>query len=282
MDLRVSPLYATVPLEGTQNVTGLLELERRARQAPNQQAGAIAVQDHGNRYTGPHWWELSCAEVLKAPSHESWQLYFGGAHLTDNFNVPGGMNHLKQRLNENLAKYINNHIIVAGVILLIVLYMHPKAFVGTGLLVAIGLANLHIEQTVAHPVSEQLLLLQGCSSVLAAAAAIWGSTLLVVFRWLLYTAAMVLTHSSLRIAASENTSSGVPICSVFRGRPMHADPRRLFRKAWQTSCMWREYAMGLAVSWLRMQAQALRQWLRQASGLSLGSRRTHDDNLYMD
>lgn len=189
MPIGIGPMLSTVPLEGTQRVTGLLELERRASRAAPQLASTTAVQVHVSRYClqkrgssslgphpytcshrseaghgytlfavinvrswkvstqvctneresftirshithtalsldhtilvrmplepfssyvcryrGPHWWELTLDE-LKFPPH-FWQLYFGWSSPTDSYNVPCGLDHLKQRLDENVAYYV--------------------------------------------------------------------------------------------------------------------------------------------------------------------------------
>ncbi len=103
-----SPLLPTVPLDGTQTVTGLRELERQSRlqalqpPAPPQQAAASGASRRG-RYCGPHVWEQSL-DALRAPPRD-WERFLHGGALRAAYNVPDSMAMLGERLDENTATY---------------------------------------------------------------------------------------------------------------------------------------------------------------------------------
>lgn len=295
MNMQVGPLHAAVPLEGTDTVTGLLELERRAMRMQTQMAASTAAQCRdnivsspvprcftsrvGRDYGGPHCWDLTSSALFTPPL--PWQLYFGSeANLLASYNIPYDLKHLNQRLDENMTKYLSNHVRVAGILFVLVLYMHPKAFVGTGLLIAIGLTNLHIEQTAVHPVSEQLQMMQSCSGVLAVAAAFWGSTVMVLLESLIYSAITILVHSSFRIAASETVSNGAPV-EDSHGRHRHADPGCVLREIWQAGYPWCEYATREVISWVRNQARALQLCTRETLGVPQRRWRSPDRHTYV-
>lgn len=56
---------------------------------------------------------------------------------------------------------------------------------------------------------QQLQTLQGCSAILAVAAAVWGGTIVALFRWSLYTTVWLILHGTFHVAASEDANSGV-------------------------------------------------------------------------
>lgn len=63
MNMQVGPLHAAVPLEGTDTVTGLLELERRAMRMQTQMAASTAAQCRDNIVL-----HFACRERLWGPT----------------------------------------------------------------------------------------------------------------------------------------------------------------------------------------------------------------------
>lgn len=255
---RPSPLLSSVPLNGTDTVTGLRELERSTRLRHKLRPHADHVQHaQRRRYQGPHVWELP-VDALQAPA-VSWERFLHGGRLRHAYSIPASTDMLVDRLDQNVVTYLANYLRVSAILLGIAGYMNPRAACGVIMLGLIAAANLSLRQTQA---STDILAAAGNASVVAMLlVTIWSGCIAVLLRWVARVLLVAVLHGSLRAAQAEaapGAQQGVSFLQVLGFRP-HPDPRRVFRELWH-----------MASTAVCDAAEAAATWCRQQMHLAMG------------
>jgi len=140
-----NPMLASVGLEGTDTVQGLKTIDRlRAAQlldhgAPSSRTPKTkpASRRSYRRYKGPFIEFLGVDEFQRDP--KAWADFFGttptaAATAARTFDVPGSLDALFERFDENIVCFLANYLRVGAAILLLCTYLRPKAVFGIALM----------------------------------------------------------------------------------------------------------------------------------------------------
>lgn len=96
--LRRNPLSLAVPLDGTEHEMGLRQLERYSRRRPS-------VRKRYRRYKGP-FIEYLTVEDLKRGVRDWREFLHSRNAKMDSYSVPGSLDALMERLEENIVYYL--------------------------------------------------------------------------------------------------------------------------------------------------------------------------------
>ncbi|KAK9822459.1 hypothetical protein WJX81_003625 [Elliptochloris bilobata] len=146
-EFRRTPLSAAVPLEGSDTVVGLRELEHQQRRETLQSIFGAVSGDGAAKgrtaYKGPRLAELRLEDLRRR--ERPWQVFLHGGEGTAwsaAYNLPEHVAHLCARCEENVVHYLGNYLRVAAAVALLVVYTQPLALVGFGCAFALLLLNL--------------------------------------------------------------------------------------------------------------------------------------------
>lgn len=96
--LHKSPLSLAVPLDGTDHVMGLLELQRLSRRKES-------ARSRYRRYKGPFIEQITLDDLQKKPV--DWRHFFNNPQVSQpSYSVPGSVDCLLERLEENSVYYL--------------------------------------------------------------------------------------------------------------------------------------------------------------------------------
>ncbi|KAK9813247.1 hypothetical protein WJX72_011400 [[Myrmecia] bisecta] len=150
-EFKKSPLAPNVPLEGSDTVLGLRQLERQRLAeaspfrtlAPDRLFQSNPGRRNYTRYKGP-FLEETRLDSLRAPPRPWPQFLHHGANssVIVAYNVPEDVRMLCERLDENLVYYLVNYIYVALAVLLLLVLFRPTAIIGLGVSAASLYFNL--------------------------------------------------------------------------------------------------------------------------------------------
>mmetsp|Transcript_24087 Transcript_24087/g.42886 ORF Transcript_24087/g.42886 Transcript_24087/m.42886 type:complete len:263 (-) Transcript_24087:25-813(-) len=238
-----SPLAAAVPLDGSDTVPGLRQLERTVPAEAQR-----AAFHRSRRYGGPHLEQLTTDHLTAAP--KPWKEFFEGASgWSGAYVVPASWFDLWDRAEENIVRFLPNYLRVLMVCLACVLYMTPLAAVGLVLMFLIW--DYMRTYTAARHIDEQSW--EYRAIYIAANLTMWVVALksrgmLVISRGAFLAAAVIFLHSAGKVAPSELRTPR----SLFARRPRRPDGGDWLANLCALS------GVTQAVGWLEWKARALR------------------------
>ncbi|PRW61143.1 Prenylated rab acceptor PRA1 isoform A [Chlorella sorokiniana] len=150
--LRRSPLSSGVPLEGSDTVQGLRNLERmrlaELLQEPTSvtfasgRAGTSSTATNGGgwrrrfqRYRGPFIEQLAVEDLKADP--KPWAVFWRGSESgrwAAAYNLPASLDVLHERTEENFVSFLPNYLRLAAAVLLATFYLRPQALLGAAAL----------------------------------------------------------------------------------------------------------------------------------------------------
>ncbi|GMH33857.1 hypothetical protein BSKO_01691 [Bryopsis sp. KO-2023] len=242
--LQRTPLSAAVPLDGTEHQMGLRQLERLNRQTPG-------VRTRYRRYKGP-FIEYLTVEDLKKEAREWNDFLHCSKSALDCYTVPGSVDALVERLEENIVYYLPNYLqVIAAITFLMLGPFH-------GLLASALLASYAYfkDNDLVPPRHEQLRQVLGVAlPFLAVWLAVLTPIASILSRGIFFGLCLVFSHGSLHRSPSEfryRQQNGV-VRWVKRGRaapegvvPLLHDLKVKFRNAcvdWKGWLRWRVFEL---------------------------------------
>lgn len=181
-----------VPLDGTESMVGLQHLEAASlKQRLNQSASAQRPQRR--QYKGPHIL-YATMDDLQAPPRP-WRQFFG---TLDQYNVPRSVVALADRAEANAVHYLPNYVRVVVAMLLLNLYLQPRALAAACVLLMTALVHASVGQHMPW-VKHIMPALYVASMIIAQR----GRCMVVAARWLMGSAVTVALHAGTRVSEWE-------------------------------------------------------------------------------
>jgi hypothetical protein len=290
-----NPMLASVGLEGTDTVPGLKTLDRlraahllEANHAASSRAPTTKPTNRRKsykRYKGPFIEFLGVDEFQRDP--KSWPEFAGttttaavAPTATRTFDVPGSLDALFERIDENIVCYLANYLRVGAAVLLLCTYLRPKALFGIALmayniytgyssLVATGRASSRPSPP-APPASLSTASTAATNpavAILTWFVMVYSKCLPIVALALTLSIIVISLHASLRRSPSETRSRtgakdnvSFSFRQVWKGTP--PESRRLLRESWHaivcnasaltlSARRWGVYYILYAADWIR-------------------------------
>lgn len=220
--MKRSPLLLSVPIGGTDTVLGLRPMAYGQDSGVTRDEARIAkkvtsspppqhARSFYKRYKGPYL-ETLTRDSWKHPP-KSWRHFFYGQTSEFVYNVPENSEHLQERMEENLIRYLNNYIWLAASFLMCFLLFNWAASLGVCSVCVV--LWLNIEYPAPATQSPQQVQVEDSWAGVRAGATIvtWllilytrCTTLLI--KWAGISVVSVLSHASFRCTLTEGNSSG--------------------------------------------------------------------------
>eukprot|EP00884_Botryococcus_braunii_P022888 jgi/Botrbrau1/9283/Bobra.0111s0010.1 len=248
-DFRASPLSLGVPLDGTETVVGLRQLDLHYRTHHiNTRLEARSRTLGYERYRGPYLHQLTAEDLRKRKP--SWSEFFcsgnGSSGWREAYNAPEHLGMLQERMEENLIFYLGNYVHLIGAVAILTIYARPLALIGLMFLAASLYINfIYLGGSLAGPGGDaggsggqaDLGPMRGLLSVLTWLVLAQTRCVGSILRWISYSSLLVGAHAALRIPPSEYRSKqrpGVPLSDIlgyhWGTTPPHPDPHRVLRE----------------------------------------------------
>ncbi|BDA51413.1 hypothetical protein COCOBI_18-2910 [Coccomyxa sp. Obi] len=292
-----SPLSQVVPLEGSETVLGLRQIDSLSRSENLKRSLGITggLRQQYARYRRPFLHQLTTDNLRQPP--KGWlQFACATRRETDGvaYNLPQHVAMLCERMEENLVFYLGNYFTIVGALGLHVLLQHPLCILSVIALIAadsfkgprqVPDAGTHADSGTNQQVSLQTNAESGTAVnhqdvrwfllLCANVAFFFAGCGMTVLRCIPVGATMILLHAALRRAPSEHSARsdnvpGVPFRQLFGGgggsTGRVADPHRLFRELGMAaskamhdaaSHCWHALGDNLSLMWLRLRPRRL-------------------------
>ncbi|KAL3140743.1 hypothetical protein ABBQ32_005298 [Trebouxia sp. C0010 RCD-2024] len=244
--MKRSPMLLSVPIGGTETVTGLRPMAYGQDSGVTHDEVRLATKVHSSppaqeprsfykHYKGPFLESLTKDAWQKPP--KSWRHFFYGQTSELVYNVPEDTKHLQERIEENLVTYLSNYIwLIATILLCFLVFNWAASFGVASVCVAIWL-NVEFPPPPARAqhavVEDQWAGVRAGATVVAWLLVLYTRCTTLLIKWAGVSLIAVLSHASLRCTFGEgNTSTGsrgVPFALFLSDvqSPEYSEPRKV-------------------------------------------------------